>query len=51
MGLRVLVDAQPGEAFDNERIAFLYAKQGMTIELIETGRKAGILDPRSIEPE
>ena len=40
MGLRVLTAPQPGEAFDNENIAFIYAKHGLNIELIETGKKA-----------
>ncbi len=39
-GLRVLADAQPGEAFENEDIAFVWAKQGLNIELIETDKKA-----------
>jgi methylmalonyl-CoA/ethylmalonyl-CoA epimerase len=44
MGLRVLAGPQPGEAFDNENIAFLYAKQGLNIELIDTDKKANRLD-------
>jgi len=43
MGLRVLTEPQPGEAFENENIAFLYAKNGLNIELIETDLKAGKL--------
>ncbi|GBD97704.1 4-hydroxymandelate synthase [bacterium BMS3Abin06] len=42
-GLRVLAAPQPGEAFGNENIAFVYAKQGLNIELIETDIKAGRL--------
>lgn len=42
-GLRVLVKPQPGEAFDNEDIAFLFDSQGLNIELIETNKKAGLL--------
>ncbi|MBD3347192.1 MAG: hypothetical protein GF401_19230 [Chitinivibrionales bacterium] len=41
LGLRVLTDPQPGEAFDNEKIAFIYAGQGLNIELIDTEKKAG----------
>jgi methylmalonyl-CoA/ethylmalonyl-CoA epimerase len=41
MGLRVLADPQPGEAFENEDIAFIYAKQGLNIELIDTDKRAG----------
>jgi methylmalonyl-CoA/ethylmalonyl-CoA epimerase len=43
-GLRVVARPQPGEAFDNENIAFLYGKQGLNIELIETDRKAHRID-------
>jgi len=43
LGLRVLVKPQPGEAFDNEEIAFLFDKQGLNIELIDTDKKAGLL--------
>ncbi len=39
-GLRVVARPQPGEAFENENIAFLYGKQGLNIELIETDKKA-----------
>jgi len=54
-GLRVLVPPQPGEAFDNKDIAFIYAKQGLNIELIDTKIKAGLItDPelfhRAVEP-
>lgn len=40
MGLRTLAAPQPGEAFENENIAFIYAKQGLNIELIDTDKKA-----------
>jgi methylmalonyl-CoA/ethylmalonyl-CoA epimerase len=42
-GLRVLVEPQPGEAFENEKIAFIFAKQGMNIELIDTDKRAGLI--------
>ena len=45
MGLRVLAAPQPGEAFENENIAFIYAKHGLNIELIETDKKAKLLIP------
>jgi len=45
MGLRVLTAPQPGEAFENENIAFIYAKHGLNIELIETDKKAKPLIP------
>ena len=38
--LRVLFEPQPGEAFENENIAFLYAKQGLNVELIDTDKRA-----------
>ena len=39
-GIRMHVEPQPGEAFENEDIAFLYAKHGLNIELIDTDKKA-----------
>jgi len=39
-GLRLLAEPQPGEAFENEDIAFLWAKQGLNIEVIDTDRRA-----------
>lgn len=43
-GMRLLAEPQPGEAFDNEKIAFLYASLGLNIELIDTDKKAGRRD-------
>ena len=43
MGLRILADPQPGEAFENEKIAFVFAKQGLNIELIDTDKRAKLL--------
>ena len=45
MGLRLLTPPQPGEAFENEDIAFVYAKHGLNIELIETDVKAKLILP------
>lgn len=42
-GLRILSSPQPGEAFENENIAFLYGKQGLNIELIDTDKRAEML--------
>jgi methylmalonyl-CoA/ethylmalonyl-CoA epimerase len=42
-GLLTLVPPQPGEAFNNHNIAFLLAKYGLNIELIDTEEKAGLL--------
>ena len=38
-GLRVLAPAAPGEAFDDEMIAFGYAGCGLNVELIDTDRR------------
>jgi methylmalonyl-CoA/ethylmalonyl-CoA epimerase len=40
LGLRVLVPPEPGEAFEDEPIAFVYAGDGLDVELIDTGRRA-----------
>lgn len=42
-GLLTLVKPQPGEAFNNKNIAFLMAKYGLNIELIDTDERAGLL--------
>lgn len=42
-GLLTLVPPQPGEAFNNHDIAFLLARHGLNIELIDTEEKAAIL--------
>jgi methylmalonyl-CoA/ethylmalonyl-CoA epimerase len=42
-GLLTLVPPQPGEAFNNHEIAFLLARYGLNIELIDTDEKAGKL--------
>jgi hypothetical protein len=33
-----------GEAFEKAKIAFVYAKQGLNIELIDTKKKAKLID-------
>jgi methylmalonyl-CoA/ethylmalonyl-CoA epimerase len=38
--IRVIVKPQPGEAFDNENIAFALAKNNLNIELIDTNKRA-----------
>ncbi len=38
-GLRVITPPQPGEAFEDENIVFLYAK-GLNCELIDTDKRA-----------
>ncbi|HEY5122160.1 MAG TPA: VOC family protein [Ignavibacteria bacterium] len=42
-GLKMLVPPQPGEAFNNNNIAFLLARFGINIELIDTDEKSGLL--------
>ena len=42
-GLITLVPPQPGEAFNNNCIAFMLARHGINIELIDTDEKAGII--------
>ncbi len=42
-GLLTLVPPQPGEAFNNHDIAFMLAKHGLNIELIDTDEKAALL--------
>jgi methylmalonyl-CoA/ethylmalonyl-CoA epimerase len=50
IGLRSLAAPQPGEAFENEPIAFLFGRDGLNIELIDTERKAGrITDNQCVE--
>lgn len=40
-GVRLLVPPQPGEAFCNHNIAFLFAGNNINIELIDTTEKEG----------
>ena len=42
-GTRIITYPQPGEAFDNENISFVYVK-GLNIELIDTDKRAKIID-------
>ena len=42
-GLLTLVPPQPGEAFNNNKIAFLLAKYALNIELIDTDEKAELI--------
>lgn len=47
--VRVLSEPTPGEAFDLEPIAFVYAQQGLNIELIATEKRARRL-PKAPNP-
>lgn len=42
-GFRVLAGPEPGEAFGSEDIAFIYATQGLNIELIDTYMRSELL--------
>jgi len=42
-GLLMLVPPQPGEAFNKHDIAFMLARNGLNVELIDTNEKAGII--------
>ena len=42
-GLRIITKPEPGEAFENENIAFLMTNQGLNIELISTDKRAARL--------
>jgi methylmalonyl-CoA/ethylmalonyl-CoA epimerase len=43
LNLRLIAPPQPGEAFNNHEIAFMMAKYGMNIELIDTDEKASMI--------
>lgn len=40
-GARCIVPPEPGEAFENDNIAFLFAGNNLNIELIDTDKKKG----------
>ncbi|HQF42569.1 MAG TPA: VOC family protein [Ignavibacteriaceae bacterium] len=40
LGLRIITNPEPGEAFENNQIAFLLGNQALNIELIDTDKKA-----------
>ncbi len=44
-GARLLAPPQPGEAFDDHLIAFLYAGLGLNLELIDTDDRRELLPP------
>ena len=46
-GLRLLAGPQPGEAFEGEDIAFVFGKQGLNIEIIDTDKRAERVDQDS----
>lgn len=49
LGLRTIAPPQPGEAFEDEKIAFVYAGDGLSVEIIDTERRSGRL-PRGLVP-
>jgi methylmalonyl-CoA/ethylmalonyl-CoA epimerase len=51
-GARLLVPPQPGEAFNNHDIAFLWVESNLNIELIDTTEKTGWLDePTTVQSQ
>jgi methylmalonyl-CoA/ethylmalonyl-CoA epimerase len=40
-GARLLVPPEPGEAFNNREVAFLWGKDNLTFEVIDTTEKVG----------
>lgn len=42
-GFRILAGPEPGEAFENENILFVYATQGLNIEIIDTDKRANLI--------
>jgi methylmalonyl-CoA/ethylmalonyl-CoA epimerase len=42
-GARVIAPPQPGEAFDDAAIAFLYVGLGLNVEVIDTDRRRGVI--------
>jgi methylmalonyl-CoA/ethylmalonyl-CoA epimerase len=43
LGGRIISEPQPGEAFENEKIAFVYIGDGLNVEIIDSERKAKII--------
>ena len=43
LDLRILTQPEPGEAFENENIAFVYAGNGLNVELIDTDGRAHVI--------
>ena len=46
-GLRILASPAPGEAFDDELIAFGYAGSGLNVELIDTDKRRNVIAAES----
>ena len=44
-GARLIAEPEPGEAFDDHLIAFLYLGFGLNIEVIDTDSRRAELDP------
>ena len=43
-GLRVLVEPEPTVALEGGRMAFVFAKQGLSIELVDSRQRRALLD-------
>ena len=50
-GARLIVPPQPGEAFNNHDIAFLWVENNLNIELIDTTVKTGLVDPSEVRSQ
>ncbi len=42
-GMRVLAQPEPGEAFNNNDIAFVFAGMGLNVEVVETTERASLI--------
>ncbi|GAB6909998.1 putative methylmalonyl-coA epimerase [Desulfosarcina cetonica] len=47
LGMRILTPPQPGEAFQGDKIAFIFARNGLNVELIDTDKKAKVISENS----
>lgn len=47
-GARLLAPPQPGEAFDDHLIAFLYAGSGLNFEIIDTEQRRALVAPPNL---
>jgi methylmalonyl-CoA/ethylmalonyl-CoA epimerase len=47
-GARVIAAPQPGEAFDDGLIAFVFAGLGLNVEVIDTDRRRGLLTDTTV---
>jgi methylmalonyl-CoA/ethylmalonyl-CoA epimerase len=50
-GARLVVAPEPGEAFRDHRIAFLWAENNLNVELIDTTEKVGLEERHLAQPD